>query len=459
MLSLYWKIFLSFWITLLIIGFVIAWTTFSMSQDSETNPRSKIFPNIKEFHQEFNALADKLRSEGLDFYKQRNVGGKDSKMAYFIINESEQDIHGKPLPPPIQDLLKYTKLGIFFDIVDIPSDFFRSKHFRLEIITLPSGETVKFAGGIKRQKGFYRLLTPSRIIVALLVSALVCILWARYLSRPILELRLAVHKLSQGDLNVRVSHNIGRRGDEITALANDFDNMAEQLQKLINSQHQLLRDISHELRSPLARQQIALELLRKKVGKDTETEIDRIEKEAILLSELIAQLLTLSRLETDDVIIEKSSFDLFELLKDIVQDAEFEAHAHDCHVTLSSGKAMKIMANPDMLRSAIENIIRNAIRYTHKDTTVDVQLVSQTHGRAMIKITDKGKGVPEESLSDIFKPFTRVDDARSRNNGGYGIGLSITQRIIQAHQGEVIARNTPEAGLQIEIFIPGLVKP
>ena len=117
------------------------------------------------------------------------------------------------------------------------------------------------------------------------------------------------------------------------------------------------------------------------------------------------------------------------------------------------------MANPDMLRSAIENIVRNAIRYTHKDTTVNVQLVSQTNGWASIKITDKGKGVPEESLTDIFKPFTRVDDARSRNNGGYGIGLSITHRIIQAHQGEVIARNIPEAGLQIEIIIPGLFNP
>jgi len=453
MLSLYWKIFLSFWVTLLIIGFAIAWTTFSMSQTTDGARYSKRFPDREAFHKEFDSVADMLNSKGVDSYKQWLTKHDHSKSTYFIINEKGQEIQGKRLPPPIRDLLEYTKLGVF-NTDDLPKDFFRSKHFRFLNVSLPSGEIVGLAAGLKRQHGFKRLFTPSRIFMALLISALVCILWARYLTRPIRELRLATHKLSAGDLDVRVSHNIGRRGDEITALANDFDNMAEQLQKVMNAQHQLLRDISHELRSPLARMQIALELLRKKVGDETEPEIIRIEKEAILLSELVAQLLTLSRLETDNAHLEKSSFNLSELLHVIVEDAEFEAHAYNCHVALSNGQPLNIEANPTMLSSAIENVIRNAIRYTKKDTTVKVELRSQEDGWISIKITDKGDGVPDEFLNSIFKPFTRADDARSRNNGGYGIGLSITERVILAHQGKVFARNISGAGLQIELLMP-----
>jgi two-component system sensor histidine kinase CpxA len=257
---------------------------------------------------------------------------------------------------------------------------------------------------------------------------------------------------------VRIGKILSKRKDEFSGLAEDFDHMAQRIESLMTRQRQLLGDISHELRSPLTRLNLALELARRKTANAEATAaLDRIETEALLLEEMIAQLLTLTRLESGVEEVKMEAVDLTTLLADITADADFEARARDCSVRIIGSTPCAVSGNEELLRRAIENVIRNAVRYTRKDTTVDITLrhiSDASNSYAEITVRDHGPGVSEHEFSLLFHPFYRVSNARERQTGGTGLGLAITQRAVAFHYGSVAASNAQDGGLIVTIRLP-----
>ncbi len=260
---------------------------------------------------------------------------------------------------------------------------------------------------------------------------------------------------------------LGNRRDELASLAADFDVMAEKIQSLVDSQRRLLGDISHELRSPLARLNVALELARQRSGTGATMALERIQREAEILNEMIGQLLALTRLESGTEEIRKTEFDVALLVREITDDADFEARSRKRFVRLKSVDSCTIVGNEQLLRRAIENVVRNGLQYTAEDTEVEVKLECSVKHHAgklnnespdkrpvVITVRDHGSGVPENALAEIFRPFYRVDDARDRKAGGVGLGLAIAERAVQLHRGNVEATNAPDGGLVVTITLP-----
>ncbi len=298
------------------------------------------------------------------------------------------------------------------------------------------------------------------IAIAILSSGLVCYLLARSMTRPITRLRQAAQSLAAGDLGARTGAPAGGPRGEMVELMRDFDRMAERLEGLVDSQSRLLKDVSHELRSPLARLSVALGLARQRATPEIEGQLNRIELEADRLNQLIQRLLTIARLESGADGIRRSSLSLRELVENVAHDAEYESAGRQIRVDADGDDEFLVEADPDLLRSAVENVIRNAARYTAPGTTVEARLERQRNSSGedmVIRVSDSGPGVPDSSLAKIFEPFYRLDDARNRQTGGAGLGLSIADRAIRLHGGQISASNRKEGGLEIEIRIPASV--
>ncbi len=265
------------------------------------------------------------------------------------------------------------------------------------------------------------------IFLGVITSGLVCLVLARYLTSPIAQLRTATQKLSSGDLSARAELPGGfRRHDEMAGLIEDFNQMAERLENLVDAQNRLLTDISHELRSPLARLNVALELARQRSGPEAKSALDRIDRETNRLNELIQRLLTIARLEGGDESTEKVPVQLEEIIREVAKDASFEAQCRQCRVEVVTRADAEVIGNPSLLHSAIENVVRNAIRYTQEGSAVEIQLDQEENPgerTAVIRVMDSGPGVPEHALTKLFEPFYRIDDARGRQTGGVGLGL------------------------------------
>ena len=291
-----------------------------------------------------------------------------------------------------------------------------------------------------------------QILTVILTAGLVCFALARYISSPIGKLRRATQKLANGDLQTRVSSKIGKRHDEVAKLAEDFDEMAERIENLLMSQKRLTQDISHELRSPLARMNVALELVRAKANVEAKPLLERIETESNRLNEMISRLLMLAKLESGTPDFDKRTVSLSKLVEQIVADADFEARAKGKSVKILQKDEIKVVGNENLLRSAVENVLRNAVRYTKDETTVEVSL-RQNHKNVVITVKDYGAGVPADELKNLFRPFYRVGEARERKTGGIGLGLAIAERAVHAHKGIIKAQNA-EQGLIVEISLP-----
>jgi len=297
-------------------------------------------------------------------------------------------------------------------------------------------------------------------LVALLLSGLVCFGLVRYLTAPLITLRAATRQLARGDLTARTGAAKRARRDEVADLGRDFDAMAARLEALVESQRQLLGDISHELRSPLSRLSMALALARRHAAQSPSEEVtvalERIGREATRLNTLIGQLLELTRLESGESEGAAEVVDLEELVREVVADADFEAQNTEHTVQLVGSQSCRVTGSRDLLHSALENVVRNAVRHTAPGTPVEVSLACES-AEAIIRVRDHGPGVPDEALEQLFRPFYRVEAARDRESGGVGLGLAITQRAIRSHGGSVSATNAPGGGLQIELRLPASV--
>jgi two-component system sensor histidine kinase CpxA len=293
-----------------------------------------------------------------------------------------------------------------------------------------------------------------RLLILLLVTAAVCFWLARSLTSPIRRLRQATRQFATGDLSTRVSHQIKGK-NEIAGLANDFDEMAGKIETLVGTQKRLLRDISHELRSPLARLGVALALVRQDSSLESRQKaLGRIELEAERMNEMIGQLLSLTRLEAGVSDLPRADFDLCALLSNLVHDADYEARNRNIKVTFNGPGTTVVNGYEELLARALENIIRNGIRYTRDGTQVNVELIRKS-GMLLIRVADQGPGVPDESLEKLFEPFYRIADARDRQSGGTGIGLAIAEQAVRLHAGSISASNRSEGGLLVHISLPG----
>lgn len=299
-------------------------------------------------------------------------------------------------------------------------------------------------------------LSPPRIHFGLVLvfAALISLLLARALSAPIRSLRVAAGRVSAGDMLVRVGPSMPRHADaEVRALAHDFDAMTQKVSELLASRERLLRDVSHELRSPLTRLSMALEVARQSTPPDAQDALDRIGRESERLEELVALVLTMARLDDASAIDRSEPLRLDEIVADVVGDADYEARTTGRRVEASTLPELTLKGHAELLRQAIENVVRNALRFAPEGTAIEITLADRD-GALALTVRDHGPGVPEEKLDEIFRPFARLSTARERQTGGVGLGLAITERAVRLHGGRVRARNAEGGGLSVEITIP-----
>jgi len=373
---------------------------------------------------------------------------RESNLRVFLFNSELEELTGQRIPSQATGLAR----KIFEnDLQEISSEESVPLHARS--VTSQSGRRYVLVTEIlphQRGFGYHPIL---HLLGVALVGALFCYWLARHLTSPVAKLRAATRELAGGNLSVRVSPAMGNRRDELASLGADFDLMAEKIEALINSQHRLLGDISHELRSPLTRLNVALELARQRSGPEAVSALERIQREAENLNEMIGQLLTLTRLESGAEALPMAEFDLSRLVREVTDDADFEARSRNRAVTLKTDDQLALVGTEHLLRRAVENVVRNAVHYTAENTTVEVELRSES-GNVVLTVRDHGPGVPENALREIFRPFYRVDDARDREAGGVGLGLAIAERAVRLHGGRVEAANEPTGGLVVTITLP-----
>jgi signal transduction histidine kinase len=299
---------------------------------------------------------------------------------------------------------------------------------------------------VPRQSPGPWFLKPDHLFI-MGVAILLCYWLAFHLTQPVRKLQRAVERFGRGDLSAR---SASTRRDELGQLARTFDRMADRIETLLTAERRLLLDISHELRSPLARLGVAVELARS--GENLDAALNRIQKESDRLNSLVGQLLQVTRAEGDPNLLQREPVRLDELVQQIVEDSRIEAEAHGCSLVLAAQESATVRGDPELLHRAMENVIRNAIRYSPRDSSIDVSLRHTDH-RAVVTVRDHGPGVPDEALPHLFDAFYRVEEDRNRSRGGIGLGLSIARRSIELHQGSIRARNALP-GLEVEMELP-----
>lgn len=294
------------------------------------------------------------------------------------------------------------------------------------------------------------------LLIAVLLSVILSFGIARYLVRPLRSIERAAQRLSEGDLSARVGPALGNRGDEIADFAAAFDQMATRVESLVRAHKVLLRDVSHELRSPLARAHAALSLARQQTKGMVDNELDRLEVEIERLDGMIGKLLTFSRLDSEERQIKSEPVELVGLLSEIAEDSRFEASSDGKTVRLRDSPPLTVNGDLELLASGFENVIRNAVRHTHADTAVEITVSYDNDLRQFcrVEVRDHGDGVPDAQLEQIFEPFYRVEEGASPGSGRSGIGLAIAKRAVGRHGGEIVAANAPGGGLVVSVTLP-----
>src|SRR5437588_2831350 len=454
MRSLFLKIFLSYWLAQAL--FVVLAILVTLAVRPQTDPRGEYF-RINTAMQAAQAYEHGGKAQVANQLEERERSVHDR---VFLFDDQGRELSGRRVPQ--------WALQLAAGVQPKPAGSWgrlEGDRRAAQAIVAPSGK--RYTLVIERPAPPHFFFGPNRtpglgIFIAILSSGLVCFLLARYLTAPVVRLREATQKLAAGDLTARAGTVGSRRRDEIAELVRDFDGMAERLENLVNAQSRLLNDISHELRSPLARLNVALGLARQRTGPEAAPTLDRMELEANRLNELIGRLLVLARMEGGEEAVEKSEIHLEDLVREIAQDAEFEAQGRNCRVKCEVVDDAVVSGNVELLHSAIENVVRNAMRYTQGGTEVEIRLeqIEEANGpQALVRVSDQGPGVPEASLDKLFQPFYRLDDARERQTGGVGLGLAIAERAVRLHGGSVRAANRPAGGLVVELRLPAIAQP
>ena len=472
--SLFWRIFLWFWLAMLLLAAAVATTVYITDPD-------QFFP-----HWRYVPLQriDQLAADSVSVFEQKGPSALHEYLthlpqtpasarltthtrfdrAFLFDADTGRELSAQPLPTDTRELVERAK---------------GSADLQLERLFTEALMARAIRGADGRRSYVFLLVMPRsspwlpttpqvwlQFAAALATSALVCYWLARNVVAPVRRLQTAARRLAGGDLGARVSTSpaFARRRDEFSELARDFDEMAARIEDLLAAQRRLIADISHELGSPLTRVNVALGLAFRKAGHEVRPELERIEREAHRVNELIRQLLLLSELENRAPGGPRETVDLSALVREVAADAEFEAVGRRCRVRVVDGSdrgphsPLRVSGVRHLLHSAVENVVRNAVRYTAEDSEVSIELearraaVTGTGARtAVVRVRDHGPGVPPAALAHLFRPFYRVSEARDRQSGGTGLGLAITQQAVVAHGGAVQASNHPDGGLLVEI--------
>ena len=445
---LFWKFLIAFWLALLLAGAVVGTTVWLHQRAQEqaatslaTGPRDALLVRT---------AALTLRHGGLDALRSLLKEWRDERgVPVLAADESGRELLGRPVSDEA--------LAGARELAQIEA---RPRVARL----VPADDGSQVLLFVLAREGAvphrHRHPQPPPLALLLLGGLLGSLAFSALLawsfSRPIRNLRWALEQFEQGRLDTRVQPRMGRRRDEISDLGADFDRMAGQIEALVGAQKRLLHDVSHELRSPLARLQVVVGLARQQPDKLADY-LERIERESQRLDRLVEEVLTLARLESGMVQGRREAIDLGDLLADVVEDARFEAEAKGRRIELVNATEGRdrLHGQPELLHRAIENVIRNALHHTPEGGAVEVSL--HESGRSLrLSVEDHGPGVPETELATIFEPFLR--GAREQEGNGYGLGLAIARRAIEAHGGTIQAINRPEGGLRVTIDLPAAGK-
>ena len=463
MKGIVWKIFIPVLLAMASLVFLSLLLLANFGARLNQNAQQNI-PQI--YEQAKDALLDS-KELGLRTWLEKNKSV--SGLRVYILNQNGQDLLNRTLPPAheiLRGMNREFRNGPEERIGPRPRQrqergfrdreerrtgrypFLRSGTERYRfVLARPAGGMI---GVLKSQKTFLPIFL-SMILLSALVSALI----ARKISQPIQRLRHGVQKISSGNLQARISNDLSHRQDEIGALATDFDVMTDKLSALLNTQQKLLRDVSHELRSPLARLQVALGLAEKRNGDVLTPELQRIEQEANMLNEMIGKILSLVRmnnLSIDNSELQFEEFDVVNLFKPLVENANYEGQERQVSVKFNAPKSLILKVVPGLLSSALENILRNAIKFSTENSQV-IFSVEQAENIVMLSVSNNGQQVAESELEKIFEPFYRVSQAREHGQGSGGIGLAIAKQAVELHAGSIKALNH-EKGLQVLICIP-----
>lgn len=452
MRSLYWKIFVSFWLASILIIVTTAWVSSEITQSSSRPAHERFFMDSYANAAVSTYLSG--REKGLKLWLAH--AAKERRMQFYLLASDGKIIGNGSIPEEISRLGEQHKR----DELDGGLIHLGNELISHEIIAT-DGTTYRLVAlsytpiHSKIEIPWLDLLV--RLAIAIGVSGAICYLLSVYLTQPLESLSSAAKSLARGQFKTRVQRFRGHYQDEIDLLSSEFNRMAEQLEHLVNSKERLLQDISHELRSPLTRMQLAIALARKHEQAENRAYFERMERECLHLNHLIGDILEFARLNKPDHAIDIARTSISDLLHSIVEDARFEFGESSDHVHLiyleQSDTAFFAEVDAKLLARAVENILRNALKYSPPNTPVRVKLDTQEN-RFQIRICDKGPGVPKKEIRKIFAPFYRVDTARQSSTGGFGLGLSIANKAIRAHNGSIKAENQVDGGLCVIIDLP-----
>ncbi|MCU5771341.1 ATP-binding protein [Erwiniaceae bacterium BAC15a-03b] len=437
---LFWKILFGFWLVFLVISQLL-WLGFTLKGDRHEPPENITVRRIVNL--QMTSAVSVLQRGGLTALNDMMADWSPGDRRFFSV---------VPMPIPPQE-----KSRKELDHMLTPGTF---PNEVIEWVTGADGQQYMLRYDVKglredsamggHPRNILNIPEPM-FIFAGAAGLLFSLLLAWNLTRPMRQLREGFAKVSNGDLSVRLYPTMRRRHDELSIVASDFDAMVERLSVLVRAREELLHDVSHELRSPLARLQLATGLARQTPA-SVESSLDRIDEEARRLDKMIGELLTLSRAE-NETMPDEQYFDLLGLLEAVVNDARYEAQIPGVEILLDASRKedFTVKGNAELIRRAVENVVRNALRFSLHGQQVRVALRQESQWLE-ICVSDNGPGVEAEKLSSIFDPFVRVNSPLMGK--GYGLGLSIVRKVVLAHQGEVHAVNGKQGGLELTIRLP-----
>lgn len=467
--QLFWKFLLAFW-SALAFAFGLIWAVVQLSTD-HNNDRLMFGPQARLIQQSAQTMVD---AGGIELLS-KVVGQWDldllARERILILDAMGQDLLQRPVPEDWRqqlaqrqnqaDFVLHSGDGRYWQLLAVANPQFWPGRWRELAEPAIHGNDRRFTksqdaaqSGMRRPPTPPFWFHPSFILISIILTSMASsLLLAWYFASPVRQLRQALSDLPKEQWRTQLSGNITSRKDEFGELARSFNQMAQSVYLAILSQRRLLHDVSHELRSPLARLQILIGLARQTPA-EQESALSKVETEAARLDELVGEILTFSRLESGEVNFKLQEVDLTELLESICDDGQLEASAQYKHLQLAELPQIQVNADAELVYRALENVIRNAIKYSAADSLVIVRANVLQHS-VLVWVDDEGCGLPPEQLPLIFNPFFR---SHSTGNG-VGLGLSIAQRAIRACGGNISAENRLDAngersGLRISIELP-----
>lgn len=438
MLSLFWKLFLTMWLSIVGFSAAIGWLNDKLAREQWAEEPANTFARGM-FRISQRAMMAIQMDDRKGLREEMLAIPRMTRSHFYVVDFDRQEILGRE--QTLQQLIDRRT------VMDVQTqEDSQGRLYTLYTVNRTPPSTILAPGPAG---------TALRLLAAALISALISYFLARSLSRPLEKLRLASRKIAAGELGTRVGRSMTERHDEFGQLATDFDAMASRLQVMQQANQRLLQDVSHELRSPLARLNVAVEIARNKGAGQIGSELDRIELESERLESLVNDVLGLLRESSETAPKVYEGVELSHLLSDLVEVVNYEVPSGKPGITWNPAGPVKCHGNRELLWRALENLLRNALRHTNPDRGVSLSLErGRNRKRVHLSVRDYGPGLPDGELEKIFEPFYRVQESRDRGSGGHGLGLSIAANAVRRHGGSIKASNAEGGGLIVMISLP-----